>query len=85
MIQAPPFQETERVAAYLAAHRELNAAQVEAIEVAAAALRPAVFGWHEAGSKPLAEVEKQARAVLGGELLQEVFYGWGPADRQAKQ
>lgn len=72
----------EKVAAYLAAHPELGADQVEAIGVAAAALQPPVFAWHEAGEKPLAKVEKEARAALGDELVHAVFYDFdfGAAD-----
>lgn len=74
----------QRVAAYLDAHPELSAAQAEAIQVVAAALTPAVFGWQKAGEKPLAAVEQEARAVLGEKLVHEVFYALGPADPNAK-
>ena len=73
----------EKVAAYLVAHPELSAAQVEAIGVAAAALRPPVFTWHEAGEKPLAKVEKEARAALGDDLVHAVFFDFAAADVRA--
>lgn len=68
----------DKVAAYLASHRELSGAQVDAIRVAAAAVRAENYGWQKAEEEPLAEVAKAARAALGDEILHQVFYGLGP-------
>lgn len=69
----------DKVAAYLSAHRELSAAQVDAIRAAASAVRPEIYGWQKADADPLAQVAKEARAALGDRIVQEVFYGFGPA------
>lgn len=67
----------QKLAAYVADHRELSAAQVAAIGQASSAFRPEIYGLG-AGSEPLAEAEKEARAALGDKIAQEIFYGLGP-------
>lgn len=67
----------QKVAAYIEDHRELTTDQVAAIRKAGSALRPEIYG-PQAGPDPLAEVEKEARAALGDEIVQGFFYGLGP-------
>lgn len=67
----------QKLAAYVADHSELSAAQVAAIAKASAAFRPEIYGL-DAGAEPLAGAEKEARAALGDAIATELFYGLGP-------
>lgn len=67
----------DKVAAYLGGHPDLPADQVAAIRKAAAAFRPEIYR-PGAPTEPLAKVDKEARAALGDEIVQEVLYGLGP-------